>query len=130
LTCKAPGEPAHRVFALIHDVGDCAVALLYCEESKAGPLEILIVIPADRKAKLRTDFGFEALAFAAFLRAIPRGAELEIQDGIAAAIEAAGGAESLVFSIGTGLWPRDYDLALSRCTENIAAAVMEWLGGA
>ena len=127
LICMAPGEPEHRMFTLIHDVGDCAVALLYCDESKTGPIEIVIVVPAHRRTLLRPDFGFEVLAFAAFLRAIPQDAELAIHDGMSAAINDADGTESLVFSISTGLWPSDCDLALSRCTENIAIATMDWL---
>lgn len=130
LICKVEGEPEHRMFALMHDLKDCAVGLLYCEESKAGPLEIAIIIPASRRRHLRPDFGFEALAFTTFLGVVPPGTELDIQDGITSAIDSADGSESLVFSISTGLWPRDYDLALSLCTETIAAAAMHWLGAA
>lgn len=128
LICTAPGEPTHRMFTLIHDVGDCAIAMLYCDESKTGPLEIVIVVPVHRRPLLRADFGFEVLAFAAFLRAIPPGAELAIHEGITAAINDADAAASVVFSISTGLWPSDCDLVLSRCTENVAMATMDWLG--
>src|SRR5215831_15879672 len=53
-----------RFFALVHDLSDCAMAALYCDESKAGPAEILVVIPADRRSRLRAEFSFEFLSFA------------------------------------------------------------------
>src|SRR4051812_30295551 len=65
--CSAPGEPATRFFALVHDLADCAVASIYCDESKAGPAEVLTVIPAGRRLHLRDEFAFEFLGFAAFL---------------------------------------------------------------
>src|ERR1035438_8710680 len=56
MTCTAPGELAGRFFLVIHDLRDCAVAMIYCEESKAGPLEILAIVPAERRSRLRREF--------------------------------------------------------------------------
>ncbi|MBS1874035.1 MAG: hypothetical protein JSU00_12540 [Acidobacteria bacterium] len=115
------------MFALIHDVGDCAISLLYCDESKTGPTEIVIVLPPSRRDQLRTDFGFEALAFMTFLRAVPKGAELTLHDGINAAVKEGPADASLVFAIGTGVWPADCDFVLSQCAEDLAAATIDWL---
>ena len=46
----------------MHDLSDCAIASVYCDESKAGPAEILAVIPAHRRSYLRDEFAFEFLA--------------------------------------------------------------------
>jgi hypothetical protein len=127
LTCCCSGEPAARFFALVHDLADCAIALIYCNESKAGPAEILAVVPAHRRPRLREDFAFEFLAFTRFLGAISAGAELQVHDAIAAAIGDQGDSGDLVFSISSLMWPGELDHALSRCVEKIAVTLCRWL---
>lgn len=101
--------------------------MLYCGESKTGPAEIVAVIPPERRPRLRPDFAFEFLAFAGFLGSIGTGAALQVHDGIAAALAETGEADSLVFSISTGLWAKDLDHVLSLCVETTASAMLEWL---
>jgi hypothetical protein len=127
VTCCAPGEPEARFFALVHDLADCGMAMIYCDESKMGPAEILVVIPPERRARLRPDFAFEFLAFARFMNAASAGAELQLHDGIAAAINAAAGSDTVVFSVSSGMWPHDLEHVLSRCVEKVAVAMCQWL---
>jgi hypothetical protein len=129
LTCNAPGEPEARFFALVHDLTDCGMAMIYCDESKMGPAEILVVVPPGRRAKLRPDFAFEFLSFARFMGAAGAGAELQIHDGVAAGITAADAPDTLVFSISSGMWPQDLEPVLSRCVEKVATAMYQWLRG-
>ena len=86
VSCFTSGEPASRFFTLVHDLSDCAIASIYYAESKAGPAEILTVIPADRRSHLRDEFAFEFLAFVCFLGSLSAGAELQVHDAIASAI--------------------------------------------
>jgi|SRR5271157_4457484 len=125
--CRTPGEPAARFFALVHDLSDCAIASIYCDESKAGPAEILAAIPAGRRSRLRDDFAFEFLAFARFLGSISAGAELQVHDAIASAIADQRESKAFVFSISSGLWPSDLDHVLSRCVEKVAVTLCQWL---
>jgi hypothetical protein len=111
----------------VHDLSDCGIASIYCDESKAGPAEILAVIPAERRKCLRDEFAFEFLAFARFLAALNAGAELQVHDAIASAIADQRGSNSLVFSISSGLWPSDHDAVLSCCVETVAVALCQWL---
>ncbi len=128
VTCSVPGEPACRFFVVIHDLKDCAVSTIYCEESKAGPVEIVAVIPAERRSRLRPEFAFEFLAFAGFLGSLGGGdAELEVSEGVTTALEESSVTDSLVFSISTGLWTSDLDHVLSRCVEQTTIAVLRWL---
>jgi hypothetical protein len=127
VSCFAPGEPVTHFFVLVHDLTDCAVAAIYCEESKAGPLEIVAAIPAERRARLRPEFAFEFLAFSGFLGSLGGGAEIEIDEAIAAAMAETPASDSLVFSISTGLWSADLDHILSRCVEQTAAAMLHWV---
>ena len=64
--CCASGEPMARFFVLVHDLCDSSIALIYCNDSKAGPAEILAVVPANRRSHLRDEFAFEFVAFARF----------------------------------------------------------------
>ena len=125
VNCPASGEAAARFFALVHDLSDCAVALIYCDESKAGPAEVLAVIPAERRARLRDEFAFEFLSFARFLGTLSAEAEFQVHSAITAAL-ADSGSHTLVFSISSGLWPGDLDPVLSRCVETVAVTLRQW----
>jgi hypothetical protein len=121
------GETPTRFFSLIHALGDCAVALIYCNDSRTGPVEIVAVIPPERRARLRPDFAFEFVAFARFLGALSEGGALTVHDLMADAILGTPFSESLVFSISTGLWTSDQDYVLSGCVERIALSMLEWV---
>ena len=127
LQCASPGEPPARFFVTVHHLEDCAVALVYCGDSKAGPAEVLAVIPAEFRSRLRAEFAFEFLAFASFLGAIGESAAITLQEQITAAIEDSSAADSLVFSLCTGLWPSDRDPVLSQCIETITMSLLPWL---
>ena len=128
VNCRTSGGPATRFFALVHDLSDCAVASIYCDESKAGPAEILAVIPAHRRSHLRDEFAFEFLAYVRFLGSLSAGAELQVHDAIASAIAGPRDSKTLIFSISSGLWPSDCDAVLSCCVEKIAVTLCQWLG--
>src|ERR1017187_8935262 len=127
LQCASPGEPPARFFVTIQRLDDCAVAMVYCGDSKAGPAEVVVVIPAELRSRLRPEFAFEFLAFSSFLGAVSESAANTVQDRIAAAMEESSPADSLVFSLCTGLWPSDLDPVLSQCVETIAMSLLPWL---
>lgn len=127
LSCSTGEEPSSRFFALVHDLSDCAIAMIYCDESKTGPTEIIAVIPARHRAQLRDEFAFEFLAFARFLGSLNASAELQVHDAVAAAVVDQPADTALVFSISSGLWPSELDPVLSRCVERVATALCKWL---
>jgi hypothetical protein len=128
LKLSVPGEPAARFFVVIHDRDDCAVAMLYCADSKAGPVEVVAVVPAGVRHRLRPEFAFEFLAFANFLGAIGESAAITVQDRITEALEQTEPGDSMVFSLSTGMWPGDCDPLLSECIETVATSMLLWLG--
>jgi len=127
VSCTVTGEQPGRFFVLAHKLRDCGVALVYCDESKTGPAEIVAVIPAAVRPRIRPDFAFELLAFCSFLCPAPEGADLAIHEGIAAAFTETSPADSLVFSIGSDLWVSDADHSLSLCIEKVASAMLRWM---
>ena len=127
VNCGAPGEAPTRFFSLIHSLCDCAVAMIYCNDSRTGPIEIVAVVPAELRARLRPDFAFEFVSFARFLGALSEGGALTVHDLIEAAIRGSQFSEALVFSISTGLWTSDLDHVLSCCVERIVLSMLEWV---
>jgi hypothetical protein len=127
--CCSCGEPATRFFSFVHDLADCAIASIYCDESKTGPAEILAVIPSERRLHLRDEFAFEFVAFVQFLGTISAGTEFKLQESIASAVAEQKHPHPLVFSISTGLWPRNLEYVLSLCVEKVAVTVCHWLNG-
>jgi hypothetical protein len=130
ITCCTAGEPSSRFFALIHDISDCAVASIYCDESKTGPVEILAVIPGGRRARLREDFALEFIGFSRFLGSLNAGTELQVYQGIEAALANEKGSCACVFSISSGLLHAAFEPALACCAEKVALALCEWLSDA
>jgi hypothetical protein len=120
-------EPEDRFFALEHDLGDCAVAMIYCDESKTGPVEIVAVLPASRRSSLRPEFAFEFLAFAGFLGAVGKGGETAVHEGISSAVAETAASDALVVTISSGLWASDLDHVLSGCVQRVAIAMLRWL---
>ncbi|MDE3164808.1 MAG: hypothetical protein KGN36_03305 [Acidobacteriota bacterium] len=127
VTCSPARGLSARFFVLVHDLHDCGVAAIYCDESKTGPAEIVAVMPAARRRFRRDDFAFEFLAFARFLGSMPENAALQVHDAIESALAEATAAETVAFSIGSGLWPGDFDCELSTCVEKVAVTMCRWL---
>lgn len=127
VNCCATGQPPARFFALIHALGDSAVAMIYCHDSRTGPAEILAVVPPERRARLRAEFAFEFVAFARFLEALSESGALTVHDLITTAVAEAGPEDALVFSLSSGLWASDQDHMLSECVEKIAGSMLQWL---
>ena len=127
VNCCYPREPAGRFFALVHDLSDCAMAVIYCDESKAGPAEIVVVAPSHRRTRLRAEFAFEFLSFARFLGALSAEAEFEVHEAITAALADEPVSTNCVFSISSGLLSDDLDPIVSRCAEKISVTLCYWL---
>ena len=127
VTCALDGSPSCRFFVITHDLKDSGLAVIYCNESRVGPLEVISVLPAWRRHEIRQDFGFEFVAFASFLTGLESGVQLQVCEGIECAFKEANSSESLVFSVTTGIWPAELDYALSRCGEQTALSILRWL---
>jgi len=63
--------------------------MIYCSDSRTGPVEIVAVIPPELRARPRPDFALEFVAFARFLGALNEGGALTVHDLMTAAIRGA-----------------------------------------
>jgi hypothetical protein len=127
VNCCTSSEPMSRFFVVLNDLSDSVIASIYCDESKAGPAEILAVVPANRRSRLRDEFAFEFLSFVRFLGTLSAGAELQVHDAIASVLADRHNSRDLVFSISSVIWPGDLDRALSCCVEKIAVTLCRCL---
>lgn len=101
--------------------------MIYYDESKTGPAEVLAIIPAGRRDRLRDEFAFEFLGFTRFLGQLRPGAELRVHEAVAAALQDREETNTLVFCISSPLWPGELDSSLSHCVEKVALTLCQWL---
>lgn len=62
LRAEVPGGVPLSFCASIHDLGDAGLASLDLDGSPHGPMEVLLVITAQRRSKIRPDLAFEFAA--------------------------------------------------------------------
>jgi hypothetical protein len=120
VSCRTSGGSSTRFFALVRDLSDCAIASIYCDESKAGPAEILAVIPADRRSHLRAErvrvSGVRALS--AFTQGRGRTPGTRCESPRPSRTSAV--SQTLVFSTSSGLWSSDCDAGTRPATGTLS----------
>ena len=128
LRTKAPGEPPLGFRISIHDLWDAGLALLDTEGSPGGPLEVVLAIPARRRARMRPDMAFELVAFLSFLRGLEKpGSEMAIHDYIQRVLEEADRLSTLVFSIETRFVVPESRMLISQQAERLAMTMIAWM---
>ena len=128
LRTEAPEEPPLDFHVSIHDLGDAGLALLDIEGSPGGPLEVVLAIPARRRAGIRPDLAFEFVAFLGFLRGLENpGSEMAIHDYIQRVLGEAGEPSTLVFSIETRFVLPESRMSISEQAERLAMSMIAWM---
>jgi len=114
--------------ASIHDLGDAGLAIIDLEGSPGGPLEVTLVVPAHRRARVRKDFAFEFAAFLRFLEGPESsGSELAIHDYIHRVLGETAAATTLVFSIETRFVESDVQILIAEQVERLAIGMIAWM---
>ncbi len=128
LRAQAPGEMPLNLCAAVHDLGDAGLAILDIEGSPGGPLEIILVVPAQRRAKIRQDLAFEFVSFLRFLEGAESvGAEIALHDYVERVLRQDGEPATLIFTIESPSTPADAHLPLSQQAERLAASMIAWM---
>jgi len=128
LQAQMPGLLPLDFRASLHDLGDAGLAMIDLEGSPGGPLEIILVVPAHRRARIRKDFAFEFAAFLRFLEGPETsGSELAIHDYIHSVLSETGAATTLVFSIETAFLEREVQILIAGQVERLAIAMLTWM---
>jgi len=114
----------------IHDLGDAGLAIIDLEGSPGGPLEVTLVVPAHRRARVRKDFAFEFAAFLRFLEGPESsGSELAIHDYIHRVLRETGAGTTLVFSIETRFLESEVQILIAEQVERLAMSMIAWMTG-
>jgi hypothetical protein len=128
LRTKAPGEPPMGFQVSIHDLWDAGLALLDIEGSPGGPLEVVLAVPAQRRARIRPDMAFEYVAFLGFLRGLEKpGSEMAIHDYMQRVLEEADRRSTLVFSMETRFVVPESRMSISQQAERLAMTMIAWM---
>jgi hypothetical protein len=128
LHARMPGQLSLNLWASIHDLGDTGLAVIDLEGSPGGPLEVTLVVPTHRRARVRKDFAFEFAAFLRFLEGPESsGSELAIHDYIQRALRETAAATTLVFSIETRYLEREVQILIAQQVERLAISMIAWI---
>jgi hypothetical protein len=128
LRTETPEEPQLGFHASIHDLGDAGLALLDIEGSPGGPLEVILAIPARRRAKIRPEMAFEFVAFLGFLKGLESpGSEMAVHDYIQRVLGEAAKPSTLVFSIETRFVVPESRMSICEQAERLAMSMIAWM---
>jgi len=113
--------------ASIHDLGDAGLAVIDMEGSPGGPLQIILVVPAQRLPRVRPDLAFEFVSFVRFLEGPETvGSELAIHDYIQNVLGRIAEPKTLVFSLESRHVLPEYHIVLSEQAEKLAMSMIAW----
>jgi len=91
-------------------------------------LEVTLVVPAHRRARVRKDFAFEFAAFLRFLEGPESsGSELAIHDYIHRVLSETAAATTLVFSIEARFVESDVQILIAEQVERLAISMIAWM---
>jgi hypothetical protein len=131
LGTPAGGGIPLSLWASVHDLGDTALAALDADGSPGGPLEVLLVAPAQRRPKLRAELAFEFVSYLRFLEgAASSGRELALHEYIEHALAEPADplrTDALVFSIENRLLEPDVQFLVSQQAERLAMSMIAWM---
>lgn len=126
LRCSVPGLPCIDFPTTVYDLMDIGLAIVDLDSAYRGPVGVVAVIPAARRAHLRAEFAFEFVTLLSFLGGLTKaGSELTIHDYIEDILRTASCTQ--IFTVETAELSPDVSIVLSAHFEHLSAAMMDWL---
>lgn len=128
LRALTPGQMPLGFYAAIHDLGDAGLAILDLEGSPGGPMEATLVVPSQRRARVREEFAFEFVSFLRFQEGLAAsGSELAIHDYIQLVLTETPKTTGLVFSVETQPIEPELRIPISHQVERLAMSMIGWM---
>jgi hypothetical protein len=128
LRTQVPGGPALTLWAATRDLDDAGLATLDMEGSSGGPLQTILIVPAQRRSRLRPDLAFEFVAYLRFLEGRETtGSEMAIHDHIERTLQQSSPDKTLVFSVESRMALEETRIALSEATDRLVSCLLAWL---
>ncbi|MBZ5584965.1 MAG: hypothetical protein LAQ30_22695 [Acidobacteriia bacterium] len=128
LQAQGPGVPPLTFCAQIYDLGDAGLATVDMEGSPAGPLEIMLAIPPQRRARLRPELAFEFASYLRFLEGPEsQGVEMAIHDHVENAIRESDPATTLLISVEMRFLTPEVHILVADAAGKLAMSLIAWL---
>ena len=128
LRAHGPGAPPLTLCAQIYDLGDAGLATVDMEGSPGGPLEIVLVVPAARRSRIRPELSFEFASYTRFLEgAESQGTEIAIHDHVERTLHETDPATTVVISVETRFVPSEVRVLIADAAERLTMALIAWL---
>ena len=125
LRSRVAGEAPLAFRASFHDLVDAGLGTIEMDGSPGGPLQIVLVVPAARRTRVRPELAFEFASFLRFLEGPETiGTELAIHDYVQRVLDQTAGSATLVFSVETRSIPAEVRLHLSQEAEKLITAMV------
>jgi hypothetical protein len=116
-----------NVHAAVRDLGDAVIAILDFPDSPGAPAQVLAIVAAHRRARVRSDFAFNFTCYLALLDAVGEEAELPVHEGIEQAMTEQAADANLVFTITSTTMPCEFAIGMAATTECVIGSVLAWV---
>ncbi len=128
IRCSLPGLPCLACKTTVYDLKDVGgLALVHLDGVDSGPVGVVVVIPAARRACLRPEFALEFVTLLSLLGGVPRtGCEFTLHEYIEDVLRKET-SYGQVFAVETAELEADEGIVLSAFFERLAAAIADWL---
>lgn len=112
----------------IHDLGDAGLAAVDIEDSSGGPMEIVLVIPPQRRRRVRPDLAFEFVSFLRFLEGPESpGSEMALHDYIEGVLHEKRETGTLIFSVERRSVIPEMQVLVSERIEALYMSMIVWM---
>jgi hypothetical protein len=125
---QVPRGPSLSLWATARDMDDAGLATLDMDGSTGGPLQTTLIVPAQRRDRVRADLPFEFVSYLRFLEGpVTTGSEMAIHDYIERTLQQSGHDRTLVFSVESRLALDETRIALCEATDRLVSCMVAWM---
>jgi hypothetical protein len=126
---QSAGLAALPLWAQVRDLGDVCLGTLDLQGNPGGLIEAVLVVPAERRPRLRAELAFEFTAFLRFLEGpVSLGSELAFHDGLERLLREAPSGATIVLSVETRFTEPDEHLLIALACERLSMSMVAWAG--
>ncbi len=125
LLAQAPGSPSLAFCVQLRDLGDVGLATLDLEGSPGGPVEALLIVPAQRRGRIRPELAFEFTSYLRFLDGpVSQGSEIAIHDHLERTLAETPDGVTIVISVENHFISTEANLLAAEQAERMAMSLV------
>lgn len=125
---QVPGGPPLTFRASTRDLDDAGLATLDMDGSSGGPLQTILIVPSQRRSRMRADLAFEFVSFLRFLEGPESsGAESAWHDYMERTLAQSDPASALVFAVEGRSAIEDTRIALCEQADRLVGCMVAWM---